>query len=121
MKILVAHASNFDYLNELYQPLKKSFLTQEHTFIFPKENENTEIETNSQIPNTDLLIAEVSYPSTGTGIEIGLVQAAHIPTIFLHKKGTTPTSSLKFIEGTIIEYIDSNDLVIKISDYINNN
>lgn len=121
MKILVAHASNFNYLTELYEPLKQSSLSHGHTFVFPHDDANTEIETNSQIPDTDLLIAEVSYPSTGAGIEIGLVQAASIPTLFLYKKGTTPSSSLKFIKGTFIEYIDTTDLVEKIEEYIAKN
>jgi hypothetical protein len=114
MKILVAHSSNYDYQTELYQPLKQSALTKEHSIIFPHDEENLEIETNSHIPDADLMIAEVSYPSTGAGIEIGLVQAAGIPTLFLYKAGTTPSSSLKFIKGKLIEYTDTTDLISKI-------
>lgn len=114
MKILVAHSSNYDYQTELYEPLKQSALAKEHTIIFPHNEENLGIETNSQIPDTDLMIAEVSYPSTGAGIEIGLVQAAGIPTLFVYKTGTTPSSALKFIKGTLIEYTDSSDLVSKV-------
>ena len=116
MKILVAHSSNYDYRAELYEPLKQSVLAREHTIIFPHDEENLEIETNFHIPDTDLMIAEVSYPSTGAGIEIGLVQAANIRTLFLHKTGTTPSSSLKFIKGKLIEYTDSSDLVSKIEE-----
>jgi hypothetical protein len=114
MKILVAHASNFDYETELYQPLKQSAILQQHTVIYPHDDENAEIETNSHIPDSDLMIAEVSYPSTGAGIEIGLVQAAGIPTLFVYKTGTKPTGSLKFIKGKLVEYTDSADLVSKV-------
>ncbi len=114
MKILVAHASNFDYQTELYQPLKQSAVMQQHTVIYPHDEENTEIETNSHIPDTNLMIAEVSYPSTGAGIEIGLVQAAGIPTLFVYKAGTKPTGSLRFIKGKRIEYTDSADLIAKV-------
>ncbi len=114
MKILVAHASNFDYKTELYQPLKHSALLQQHTVIYPHDDENVEIETNSHIPDTDLMLAEVSYPSTGAGIEIGLVQAAGIPTLFVYRAGTKPSGSLRFIKGKRIEYSDSADLVAKV-------
>lgn len=118
MKILVAHASNYDYRTELYEPLKQSAVAQDHTLVFPHDEENSEIETNSHIPDTDLMIAEVSYPSTGAGIEIGLAQAAGIRTLFLNKTGTTPTSALKFIKGKQIEYTDSSDLIAKIQEQL---
>lgn len=118
MKILIAHASNYDYQTELYEPLKRSVLAQAHTMVFPHDEENTEIETNSHVQNSDLLIAEVSMASTGAGIEIGLAQAANIPTLFVHRAGTTPTSALKFIEGKTIEYTESEDLVSKMEEYI---
>lgn len=120
MKILVAHASNFDYQTELYQPLKQSAVLQQHTVIYPHDEENKEIETNSHIPDTGLLIAEVSYPSTGAGIEIGLVQAANIQTLFVYKAGTKPSSSLKFINGRQIEYTDAADLIEKLEAEIAN-
>ena len=118
MKILVAHASSYDYEGELYAPLKGSRLAQEHTIIFPHDAENVEIATTSHIPDTDLLIAEVSYPSTGSGIEIGLAQASHVPTIFLYKEGTTPSSALKFCDGELMSYTDATDLVSKIEEYL---
>src|SRR3569833_3080579 len=118
MKILVAHASNYDYRTELYEPLKQSALAQEHAFVFPHDDENVEIETNSVIPEAGLLIAEVSHPSTGAGIEIGLAQAAEVPTLFVYKAGSTPTRSLKFVKGTTIEYADASDLVAKIEEYL---
>lgn len=120
MKILVAHASNYDYRTELYEPLKQSALAQEHTFVFPHDEENAEIETNSVIPEAGLLIAEVSHPSTGAGIEIGLAQAAGVPTIFLCRAGTAPSSALKFIKGTLVEYTDATDLVAKVQDHLAN-
>jgi hypothetical protein len=118
MKILIAHASNYDYRTELYEPLKQSVVAQEHTIIFPHDQEDVEIDTNSHIPDTDLLIAEVSHPSTGAGIEIGLVQAAEIPTLFVYKAGSAPTRSLKFVKGTTIEYSDASDLVAKIEEHL---
>lgn len=118
MKILIAHASNYDYRTELYEPLKESALAQEHTIIFPHDETDAEIETNSHVVNADLLIAEVSHPSTGSGIEIGLAQAAKVPTLFLYKTGTTLSSALKFIDGTLIEYSDTSDLVAKVQDHL---
>ncbi len=118
MKILVAHATNYDYKTELYEPLKQSALAQEHTFIFPHNDEDVEIETNAHIPDADLMIAEVSHPSTGAGIEIGLAQAANVPTLFLCKEGATPSRSLKFIKGTLVEYTDASDLAAKVKEHL---
>lgn len=118
MKILVAHASNYDYRTELYEPLKQSTLAQEHTIIFPHDDADAEIETNSHVVNAELLIAEVSHPSTGTGIEIGLAQAAKVPTLFLYKTGVTLSSALKFIRGTLVEYTDASDLVAKVQEHL---
>lgn len=121
MKILVAHASNFDYQTELYEPLKRSAIAQEHTLVFPHDEEDAEIETNEHVADSDLLIAEVTHPSIGAGVEIGLAQAAGVRALFLCKKGTKPSAALKFIKGKLIEYTDASDLIAKVEAEIANN
>ena len=118
MKILIAHSSGFDYRTELYEPLKNSSLVSEHQVIFPHDPENAEIPTKEQLKDADLMIAEVSYPSTGEGIEIGLAEAAGVPLLFLYKTGTKPSSSLRLVNGTLKEYANTNELVALICEHL---
>ena len=78
MKIFIAHASSYDYKNELYLLIRKSYLNNEHEIILPIEN-GREVITKEMIKSCDLVIAEVSYPSTGMGIELGWADIFKIP------------------------------------------
>lgn len=70
MKIFVAHSSMFDFINKLYIPLWGSRLNTLHDIFLPQENGHEEV-TKELIKSCDLVIAEVSMPSTGAGIELG--------------------------------------------------
>lgn len=66
MKIFVSHSTNYDFDSELYAPLRQSDLAKEHEIILPHENQR-DVNTKDIIKNCDLVVAEVSYPSTGQG------------------------------------------------------
>ena len=66
----------------------------------------------------DLLIVEVSFPSTGQGIEIGWASTLKVPILCIYKNGNKISGSLKYITDDFITYIDSNDLVAKISGFL---
>lgn len=101
-KVYAAHSTKFDYLNEYYAPLRK---IKGFQFIFPHEKSSEPtFDSKEAIRGCDAFIAEVSYPSTGSGIEIGRAEAYGAPILFLHKKGVTISSSLKFVSGNFIEY-----------------
>ncbi len=70
------------------------------------------------IKNSDLIIAEVSYPSTGMGIELGWANTFNKRVICVYKKDTKPSSSLKVVSNEFIEYTDSTDLVNKLIDLL---
>ena len=110
MKIYVAHSSSFDYQNELYEPLKQSGLAKAHKFFLPHDGGNPE-NSKDIIKDSDLLIAEVSYPSTGAGIEIGWANSFGVPIWAVYKEGTKPSSSIKHVAPKIFPYKDSADLV----------
>jgi nucleoside 2-deoxyribosyltransferase len=119
MKIYIAHASNTNFQTELYNPIKASELTHNHTFIFPHDNTDQLFNSKDLFQNgCDLIIAEVSNPSTGLGIELGWANILKIPVICLYKTGTKPSTSLKTISDTILEYSDAKDLITKISNHI---
>ena len=120
MKIYVIHASNFDYINKLYEPLESSQVLEKHSLFFPHKDEAKEIKTKELIKNCDLVIAEVSLPSTGLGIELGWSDYVQTPILCVYEKGYKVSPSLKLITNNFIEYKDTNDLIDKISTFINN-
>ena len=121
MNIYISHSSNYDYINNLYNPIKVSKLFEAHKFVFPHDDCNNVINTKENISNCDLLIAEVSMPSTGQGIELGWADYAKTPILCIYKKGIQISSALKIVTTNFIEYEDVEDMIRKIDEFLNNN
>ena len=117
MNIYISHSSNFDYINKLYNPIKNSNLTGSNDFFFPHDNNS--INTKEVISHCDLIIAEVSMPSTGQGIELGWANYANIPILCIYEKGVTISSALKYVTDSFIEYENIEDMINKISVFLN--
>ncbi len=65
----------------------------------------------TEMKNSDLVIAEVSIASTGTGIDLGWAHANQKPIIAFHQ-GTSPISpSVPPIASAIHIYITENDII----------
>jgi nucleoside 2-deoxyribosyltransferase len=124
MKIYISHSSNFDFQNELYAPLIRVF-SAEHAVYLPHSPENAGKNTKDIILDTDLVLAEVSCPSTGQGIELGWAEAAGIPIICFHKTESKPSGALNHITQKFIAYDTENDmttqLAIGVNDALNHN
>lgn len=121
MTIYVSHSRNFDFENELYVPLGNSSLAEDHRFIFPHENGNAEGFDAKELfsgKKCDLVLAEVSYPATGQGIELGWADALGIRVICVFKKGCKISNSLQRITNDFIEYSDSSDMIKKLQELI---
>ena len=116
MKIYISHSSEYDYINKIYNPIKNSNLNEKNNFVLPHESKITN--TKDVIANSDLLIAEVSEPSTGQGIELGWANN-NTPILCIYEKGSKISSSLKFITNEFIEYEDCEDMIEKIKAFIN--
>jgi hypothetical protein len=114
MKIFVSHSSGFDYKNRLYKPLCNSKINNSHKIFLPHE-EGKDILTKEIIKNSDILIAEVSRPSTGQGIELGWANDYKIPIICIHLKDTKPSGSLKHLTENFITYENVNELIGKLT------
>lgn len=114
MNIYISHSGNYDYENELYRPIKQSNLSATHHFFLPHEPENIDIDAVDELMQTDVLVAESSYPSTGQGIELAQAKAAGVPIICFFKAGCKPSGSLRFVTGTIIQYDDIHDLLARL-------
>jgi hypothetical protein len=117
MKIYVSHSRNYDFLNELYLPLRDSSLNSQHEFILPHENGSEPFNTKElfQTQGCGLVIAEVSFPATGQGIELGWANILNIPVLCISKKDAKISGSLKVITDKFIEYETSDDLLKKLS------
>ncbi|MEK7592479.1 MAG: hypothetical protein AAB508_03745 [Patescibacteria group bacterium] len=119
MKIYVCHSKKFDFKNELYVPLRNSPLNTKHEILFPHETEKF-INSKEIIRASDFVIAEVSYPSTAEGFELGWADCFEKQILCIYKDGTKPSGSLKVITEKIISYSDSSDMVVKITNVIEN-
>lgn len=116
MKIYIGHSSEFNHQDELYNPIRDSILNSLHEIILPHEiyKEAKDFITKDIIKSCDLMIAEVSLPSTGLGIELGWANSFGRPIICIYRKGSKISSSLKVVCNDFIEYINKNDMIEKI-------
>ena len=112
MKIYLAHARGYDFINELYNPIKNSDLGKKYEFVFPHSETQDQFDSKNFF-KTDckLVVAEDSYPKIGLGIELGWANLLNIPIICVYKKGQEISGSLKVISNNFIEYENSDDLV----------
>lgn len=119
MKLYLTHASSYDYEVELYEPLKKS-LAKENDIFFPHDEHEEGVASKDIISTCDAVIAEVSYPSTGQGIELGWADAHDIPIICLYREDAKPSGALQYISNNLVEYHSSEDMIEKLRVEINN-
>ena len=91
----------------------------------PEENPNVgpdrvfQIDTY-ELEKSDLMIAYVGEPSTGTGIEIEYARERNIPVYLLFEKGKRISRMLigaPNIKGTV-EYVDENDAYVQLQSLL---
>ena len=112
MKIVyVSYSSDFRLKKELCGLLKK---IPRVSFVFPDESQNSK----NIIKGSVLLIAEISKSSSGVGIEIGWADSFGVPVIFIHKKGSKNSSSLRLISSKFIEYNKIEDIQAPLESYL---
>lgn len=114
MKIYFCHAKEFDYVNELYRPIRESIFNTQHEIFLPHEDVSKTVKTKDIIKSSDIVFAETSLPATGMGIELGWADAFGVPIVCFYRKGSKISGSLRFIAKDIIEYADSEDLIEKV-------
>ena len=118
MNIYVAHSNKFDYVKKLYEPIRKSETLKKYNFFFPHDQANKLVKTKEIIKNYDLVIAEVSLPSIGLGIELGWADYSNIPILCVYEKGIKVGSSLKFITNNFMEYENTEDFITKLEHFL---
>ena len=118
MKIYFGHSKKLNFKEELYCTIRESKLNSEHEIIFPHESENA-FSTKDIIKTCDIMIAEVSFPSTGLGIELGWADSFGRSIICVYQKGAKMSGSLKLVCNNIIEYKDDKDLIDELDQILN--
>ncbi len=117
MKIYVGHSSGFNFKEELYKPLRESELNTKHKIVLPHEDSSEPFNSKEFLQNCDLMIAEVSFPSTGLGIELGWANFLGVPILFVYKKGARVSGSLKVVSDKFIEYETQEALIAKLQTH----
>lgn len=116
MKIYVAHASGWDYETQLYDILAKAELGVE--LVFPHRDQTIMAHSKPIIETCDLLLAEVSRPSTGLGIELAWAHAASIPILAVHQASLTPSAAIHAVTKNIHAYVNVYTLVTLVRDFL---
>lgn len=113
MKIYVAHAGKekWDFEGGLYAPLLESGLAAHHDFVLPYRHVKAMTHSENIIKGCDLLLAEVTYPSLGCGIEMAWAKQYGVPVLAIHQEGSKASSSVQAITGNVVTYTDSRDLI----------
>lgn len=117
MKIFISHSSGFDYLNKLYKPLSESIINRDHEIFLPHED-GKDVLTKDVIKNSDVVIAEVSFPSTGQGVELGWANVFNVPIISIHQKNAKLSGSLKYLTENFVTYENGDELVDRLIDVL---
>lgn len=112
MKIYVGHPSSINYQKNLYEPLRSSSLTNENKIILPHEESDELFDSRSFLEKEcDIIIAEVSEPSTGLGIELGWADMYDVPIHCIHMEQSSYSSALTEVADKIYAYRNSDELV----------
>jgi hypothetical protein len=80
--------------------------------IFSHENKSERMVNSKEIiSDCDLVIAEVAFPSTGMGIELGWANIFKKRILCVHRADTKPSASLKEVSSEFISYSGKEILV----------
>lgn len=114
MKIYFSHSKQIDF-KVLYKAIRESEADARHEIIFPheKNSDPSDFITKDVIKECDLVVAEVSFPATGQGIELGWADSFDKKIICLYKKGSKLSSSLRVVSNEFLEYDSIEEFIDK--------
>jgi len=118
MLIQFGHSRDYDYEKELYEPIKKSHLLEEHEIILPHDNNSSWVNSKETLKNVDIFFAEVSSPTIWLWIELWFANIYWTKIICFYKKGTKISWSLKYVCNNFFEYTNSEDMIKQIKGKI---
>lgn len=119
MKIYIAHSRNFDYQAELYDPIRSDSRLPQSDIILPHDLGHNPEHGREFYADLTLVIAEVSYQSTGLGIEIGWAFDNQVPIYCLYRQDHHPSRSLHAVTDKFYSYAAQSDMLQIIQQIIN--
>ena len=119
MRIYISHSRAFDFRLELYAPVKAA-LGSEHQLILPHAESDEPFASRQLFEKggCDIVLAETSFPSTGSGIELGWASSAGIPIYSIRRINTALSGSVTAVSTSVIEYTDFKDLELVVKTLI---
>jgi len=118
MKIYCAHSSAFDYQCDWYDVLRASSLMVDHELIFPHEHPEIQRDSYPTLQSVNCVLAEVSHPSIGLGIELGWAYLLQKPLYCLYTSGSRLSPSAANISTQCAAYGSKEELIQLISQII---
>lgn len=120
MRIYLSHSTSYDFTNELYLPVRTSPVLSKHEWFLPHEKTDSQFASRELFRNggCDLVVAEVSNPSLGVGIEMGWASATGIPVVAMHKTTAKPSQSVRAVASRGFSYQSIQDMVDKLERLI---
>ncbi len=118
MKIYIGHSRDYDYNKELYEPIRNDEELKNYNIILPHENNSNILYGTDFYASLDLLIAEVSLPSTGLGIELGFAKRDNTSIYCISHSNVKVSSSLKAVTDKFLTYSNSEELISVIKKII---
>jgi nucleoside 2-deoxyribosyltransferase len=90
----------------------------EHELIFPHENEEIQKNSYPTLQSVDCVLAEVSYPSLGLGIELGWAQSLQKPLYCFYIWDSRLSPSAANIATGCVMYHSKEELISFISQFL---
>ncbi len=84
---------------------------QDIQIVLPHNNAEDVKLTRDDIASCELVLVEVSIPSTGSGIELGWANATGKPVIAFHQGGSEPSPALKFVTTELHVYVTEDNII----------
>jgi nucleoside 2-deoxyribosyltransferase len=89
-------------------------LSPRHEVHFPPEFEGKRVSSKKAVEGCDVLLADVSLPSTGVGIELGYAEFLGKQVILLKESDKPLQASVAMLSKPCIDYFDFQDLSEKL-------
>lgn len=111
MRVYIGHSKKIDYINEIYEPLRKDTFFNNYELILPHEKDKNSSNSREFYKTIDIFIAECSDVATGLGIELGWAYDDNKKIYCIYKKGKKISGSLKSVTNYFYEYNDLDEMV----------
>lgn len=108
MRLYLAYPRTFALATELENFLKNSNFGVE--IIFPHEKHKQMMTPKDLLRDSDMMVAEVSDPALGVGIEMGFASAFDVPVYCFFRKGVVPSPSLPLVADEVMMYANKEEL-----------